>query len=140
MQNLYKKFLIEDEFSLEDCLFSLLPWDRVFFYGDLGAGKSTFIRHLLRRQFDNQSLTVRSPTYTYYEKYKDDISPAIYHFDLYRIEDYFWFISIGGEEIMDNESNIMLIEWPELLEWIIEPTKIVRIELKEDGTREITIQ
>ncbi len=140
MQKIAKKYGIKSEFSLADCLFSLLPWDRVFFYGDLWAGKSTFIRHLLRSHFHNGELNVRSPSYTYYERYHDtEKNIDIYHCDLYRVEDLWTFASIGGDEIVQDEQNIMLIEWPEMLEEYIEPTKIVRIELKEDWTREIEI-
>jgi tRNA threonylcarbamoyladenosine biosynthesis protein TsaE len=56
-------------------------------------------------------LVVRSPTYTYYQKY----STSIYHFDLYRLEDYDTFVSIGGEEILGDSCTITLIEWPEIL-------------------------
>jgi tRNA threonylcarbamoyladenosine biosynthesis protein TsaE len=139
MQKNTQSFIIKDEFSLEQCHFPLLIWDRVFFYGDLGAWKSTFIRSLLRKISNNQNLIVRSPTYTYYEKYVFDNYPPIYHCDLYRIEDYDTFVSIGGEEIADDEKNIMLIEWPERLEWRVIPTKIVRLELKENCEREISI-
>ncbi len=139
MQEIDRKYVIKEEFSLEDCLFSLLPWDRVFFYGDLGAGKSTFIRHLLRKYYDESSLVVRSPTYTYYEKYMRDNFPIVYHCDLYRVDNYDGFVSIGGEEILDDNSNILLIEWPELLEWRVKPTKIVKIKLNKDGMREIVI-
>jgi tRNA A37 threonylcarbamoyladenosine biosynthesis protein TsaE len=83
------------------------------------------------------TLVVRSPTYTYYQKYSKEIVgtkeigdrgetkenlpptssllPPVYHFDLYRLEDYDTFISIGGEEILQNDDVIVLIEWPEIL-------------------------
>jgi tRNA threonylcarbamoyl adenosine modification protein YjeE len=56
--------------------------DRIFLRGDLGSGKSTFVRALLRHHLKDSALVVRSPTYTYYQKYEHNI----YHFDLYRIE------------------------------------------------------
>ncbi len=142
MQEIDTKSVIYDEFSLEDFVFSLIPWDRVFFYGDLGAGKSTFIRYILRKELASPDLIVRSPTYTYYEKYQQENPKAnIYHFDLYRIEDYSGFVSIWGEEIAEDERSIMLIEWPEKVEGYITPTKVVRMELREsDGARIIAIE
>ncbi len=141
MQKIDTQSIIYNEFSLEDLVFSLIPWDRVFFYGDLGAWKSTFIRHILRKQLKNPDLSVRSPTYTYYERYSDTANNAnIYHFDLYRIEDFSGFTSIGGEEIAADEKNIMLIEWPERIEGYIEPTRVVRITLWEKDERIFQIE
>jgi tRNA threonylcarbamoyl adenosine modification protein YjeE len=82
MQKRREEFLISHEKELDKIAFPLLGGDVIFFRGDLGSGKSTFIRSLLRRHFENQDLIVRSPTYTYYQSYEN-----IYHFDLYRIED-----------------------------------------------------
>lgn len=135
MQKSTQKYIIYDEKELDDIDISLTVWDRVFFVWDLGAGKSTFIRHILRKYLDNLTLIVRSPTYTYYQKYGDNI----YHFDLYRLEDYDTFISIGGEEILSDTSTIALIEWPEILGESVNYTKKISIELMEDGGREVTI-
>ena len=91
MQKTITEYIIQDEKELDDIGFDLVIGDRIFFYGDLGAGKSTYIRHILRKHLNNPTLVVRSPTYTYYQKYDSNI----YHCDLYRIEDYTTFISIG---------------------------------------------
>ena len=69
---------------------------------------------------------VTSPTYTYYNKYNN-----IYHFDLYRLQDYNEFFAIGGEDILDNNEWIILIEWPELLEKYYQPD--LEIILKKNG-------
>lgn len=106
-----------------------------FFYGDLGYGKTTLIRHLIRTLQANPWLQVRSPTYTYYSQYG-----SIYHFDLYRVEDYDGFISIGGEEVLEGRDSISLIEWPEILEGHIQPTHTVHISLSADGSRTIEIR
>jgi len=100
----------------------------------LGAGKSTYIRHILRKHFSNPSLIVRSPTYTYYQKYEN-----VFHCDLYRIDDYNTWISIGGKEISESPGSILLIEWPQILDNNIEPTKAVHIEILNDDKRKITI-
>ncbi len=91
MQKTITEYIIQDEKELDDIVFDIVLGDRIFFSGDLGAGKSTYIRHILRRYLDDPTLMVRSPTYTYYQKY----SSNIYHFDLYRIEDHSTLISIG---------------------------------------------
>ena len=57
------------------------------FYGSMGAGKTTFIRAILRKFFDDEKIIVRSPTYTYYQEYSDAKRGKVFHFDLYRLDD-----------------------------------------------------
>ncbi len=136
MQKKIHEYLIPNENSLDDIDISLERWDRIFLYGDLGTGKTTLIRHILRKYMDNPSLVVRSPTYTYYQKY----STNLYHFDLYRIEEYATFVSIGWEEILGDVGTIALIEWPEILGESVKPTKKISIEVMEDGIRKVRIE
>lgn len=139
MQENTIEYIITDETELDAIDFSILAWDRIFFYGDLWSGKSTFIRHLLRRLSKNPSLVVRSPTYMYYQKYELNAWSPIYHCDLYRVEDYSTWTSFGGVEILEERESIFLIEWPEVLWDTVIPTKIVSIEIMETGERRITI-
>jgi tRNA A37 threonylcarbamoyladenosine biosynthesis protein TsaE len=120
------------------------------------------IRHILRKYMDDPTLVVRSPTYTYYQKYSKEIvgtqeigdreetkknlpptssflSP-VYHMDLYRLEDYETWVSIGGEEIAEDPTTIMLIEWPEILGDRIQYTQKVSIEVMENGEREVVVE
>ena len=136
MQKTITEYIIQDEKELDDIVFDLVPGDRVFFYGDLGVGKSTYIRHILRRYLDDPTLVVRSPTYTYYQRY----GTSIYHMDLYRLEDYATFVSIGWEEIIADKSTIALIEWPEILGDSLQPTKKISIEVMEDGRRRVMVE
>lgn len=135
MQKNTQEYIIHDEKELYDIVFPLIAWDRIFFSWDLGAGKSTYIRHILRKYLDDTTLVVRSPTYIYYQKYGTNI----YHCDLYRIEDYSTWVSIGGEEIAQDPQSIMLIEWPEILGEGVKPTKKICIKAMEDGRRKIII-
>lgn len=114
---------------------SLQKGDILFFYGDLGAGKSTLIRTLLRNYFSDSDLIVRSPTYTYYQKYGKNI----YHFDLYRVENPEDLFLIGANDILENKENICLIEWPEILWESIIPSKKISITQWENGNRNIEI-
>jgi tRNA threonylcarbamoyladenosine biosynthesis protein TsaE len=84
--------------------------------GDLGAGKTTFARHLI------QSLgyegRVKSPTYTLCEPYPLEIhgkTLAINHFDLYRMRDPLEWQEAGFAEYFD-EPGFCLVEWPEKAE------------------------
>ncbi len=95
---------------LESLDFKISTPSLIFLYGDLGAGKTTLSRMIISKYLKKQ-MEVTSPTYVYYNKYED-----VYHFDLYRIQEYEEFISIGWEEILDNNEGLILIEWPEVLE------------------------
>lgn len=87
----------------------------IFLKWDLAAGKTTLSKYILNNLlWVNEEIT--SPTYTYYNKYGEN-----YHFDLYRLENYDEFFAIWAEEILDNNSGVILIEWPELIEKYYKP-------------------
>ena len=87
--------------------------DTIFLRGELGVGKTTFIRYLinfLQRQ-NKQSITeISSPTFNLVHEYQLG-SLVIKHYDLYRINDEKELANIGIYE--DNPDEITLIEWPE---------------------------
>lgn len=120
--------------TLPEVLFDLVPGDRIFLIGQLGAGKTTFAQALIRRFLWNPEVTITSPTYTYYQTYPNNL----YHFDLYRIEHVDDLIRIGAEEIFDNPNSICIIEWPEKTFETVKPTKIITLT-EIEGWREISI-
>lgn len=83
----------------------------VFLYGQVWAGKTTLVSHYIAQRIWKRCEDINSPTYVYYNTYDDTI-----HFDLYRLKEYDTFVSIGGEEILDNNSGVIFVEWPEILE------------------------
>jgi len=97
--------------------FPLNKGNIVFLNWDLWAWKTTISKHILNNLLKvNENIT--SPTYTYYNKYEwilDWEKVDIYHFDLYRLSDYDEFFAIWAEEILDNNSWIILIEWPDII-------------------------
>lgn len=82
--------------------------DVIALYGDLGAGKSTLARGLIRA-LAGQDTEAPSPTFTLVQTYETP-NLAIWHFDLYRLERAGEVRELGMEEAVD---GLVLIEWPE---------------------------
>ena len=102
----------------EDVAAILAPGDLVTLTGDLGAGKTTFARALLRALADDLLLEVPSPTFTLVQSYAlPRLSVA--HLDLYRIVDPGELDELGLEEAL--EGGAALVEWPERAEGRLPP-------------------
>jgi len=89
--------------------------DTLFFKGELGVGKTTFIKYLINFLQIEQNLTateIPSPTFNLVNEYQID-SLILKHYDLYRIDDEKELNNIGIFE--DNSEQITLIEWPEMM-------------------------
>ncbi len=82
----------------------------VFLHGELGMGKTTLVRGLLREA--GFTGTVKSPTYNLVEEY---VLPTVHicHFDLYRLKDPEELEWLGMDDYLNSEA-ICLIEWPEM--------------------------
>lgn len=81
----------------------------IFLRGDLGAGKTSFTKFLLKKL--GVKLNVLSPTFNLALNYQTNIGEA-YHFDLYRIKSVEELEEIGLFEVIGN--NLLIIEWPEI--------------------------
>lgn len=106
----------------------LEPGTLVFLRGDLGAGKTTLVRGILRGLGHGGS--VKSPTYTLLEPYNLP-SYLVYHFDFYRIADSQELDFIGIDELLDSPA-IKLVEWPERVEDRL-PAADVEVRLHVEG-------
>ncbi len=84
----------------------LTPPFVVALYGELGAGKTTFIRGLARGIGIDQ---VRSPTFTLINRYEGRY--VLYHVDLYRIDDEDEIYHLGLTELFEDQNAITVIEW-----------------------------
>ena len=92
-----------------DLALALRPGDMLLLKGDLGAGKTTLARALIRAVAGNPSLEVPSPTFTLVQAY--ETQPPIQHFDLYRLSSPDELDELGLEEAA--AESITLVEWPE---------------------------
>ena len=102
----------------------------VFLEGDLGMGKTTLVRGLLRGLgFTGH---VKSPTYTLVEPYEFG-GLRVYHFDFYRINDPEELEYLGLDDLL-SEPAIKLVEWPQRAHGRLpRPDRVVRIRAERDG-------
>ncbi|WP_018876126.1 MULTISPECIES: tRNA (adenosine(37)-N6)-threonylcarbamoyltransferase complex ATPase subunit type 1 TsaE [unclassified Thioalkalivibrio] len=102
----------------------------VFLEGDLGAGKTTWVRGLLHRL--GHAGAVRSPTYTLVEPYRL-ADREVLHFDLYRLGDPEELEYLGVREAFGGE-GLWLVEWPERgAGWLPAPDLVVRLAHRAAG-------
>lgn len=112
----------------------LKPGDVVGLQGDLGAGKTTLARAIIRAAADDPDLIVPSPTFTLVEVYDTPNGPY-WHFDLYRLENPEQVYELGWEEAL--AEGIVLLEWPERLGPLLPRHLGVTLEVAGDGRRAI---
>ena len=118
---------------------SLKGGEVIAMYGDLGAGKTAFVRGLARALGIEGHIT--SPTFTIMNAYNGRL--PLYHFDVYRIADPDEMYEIGYDEYIGSD-GVCVIEWAELIEDIL-PDEYIKVNIKKDSEkgddyREITIE
>ena len=106
-------------------------------HGELGAGKTTLVRHLLRALGVHER--IKSPTYTVVEPHEVD-GLAIWHFDFYRFSDPREWEDAGLRDIFAGP-GLKIAEWPENAAALL-PTAdlVIRIEADLDETRHVTVK
>lgn len=111
--------------------------DVIALVGDLGTGKTTFVKNLAKHL--GVKGNIKSPTFTYVIEYTD-VRPPIYHFDVYRISDPEEIYEIGFEDYLHN-GGIVIIEWANLIEDEL-PEEYLKIEIEyyDDVNRHVNIE
>ena len=109
------------------------------FYGDMGAGKTTFISELCKALGVDED-DASSPSFSIINEYRSSTTAElIYHFDLYRLESAEEAYDIGAEDYFYSGA-VCLLEWPERIEDLL-PDDTVKVELKvnPDQSRDLII-
>ncbi|WP_422859831.1 tRNA (adenosine(37)-N6)-threonylcarbamoyltransferase complex ATPase subunit type 1 TsaE [Flagellimonas sp. S174] len=108
------------------------------FYGEMGAGKTTLIKHLVKNLDGIDS--ANSPTFGLVNEYFSKKNKLLgYHFDFYRIEDESEIYDLGFEDYL-NSNAWLFIEWPEKVSSVLpENTESIHLHFIDENTRSIEI-
>lgn len=136
-----QRLTIQDLKNLPEAARSFLDKNadkRIFaFYGDLGAGKTTFIKALCNEL--NVVDIVSSPTFSIINEYQNETGMKIYHMDFYRVEKLEEAYDIGIEDYFTT-NDYCFIEWPEKIDELLpNQTIFVKIAQSEDNSRVLEI-
>ena len=106
-------------------------------HGDLGAGKTSFVRHLLRAL--GVSGRIKSPSYAVVEPHQAPDGLAIWHFDFYRFTDPREWEDAGFRDLFA-APGLKLAEWPEHAAAVLpKPDLALHIELQDDDVRRVQL-
>ena len=112
--------------------------DTILFFADMGAGKTTLTKSLLKELGVQSNVT--SPTFTIVNEYVAG-NTKINHFDFYRIEDESEAEEIGLREMIEDKNSVNIIEWPQNISSIL-PRNYIKITIKkgEGNKREFLVE
>jgi tRNA threonylcarbamoyladenosine biosynthesis protein TsaE len=117
---------------------SLQPNDVVALEGELGAGKTQFVRGLVKA-LGGDGRAVSSPTFVLLNVYKTPLL-AVYHLDAYRVGGAEDFSSIGFGELLE-QNGIVVVEWSSRVKDILPPRRInITFEITGQTSRKITVE
>jgi len=116
----------------------VLKGDIVFLEGELGAGKTEFVRGFVSY---HGIRSIRSPSFTVVFEHWSKFNYPIYHIDLYRFEgDFIELLERGIIDIFEKKDGIVLVEWADRLKGFYTPDYLVEMEHISPHQRKITVK
>jgi ATPase, YjeE family len=119
-------------------LLAAVPNKTICLYGEMGAGKTTLVKQLIREL--GAVDVANSPTFGLVNEYDDAAGlPLAYHFDFYRLNDEMEALDIGFEDYL-NSGKWLFIEWPEKIQSLLpEDSVSVFLHFIDENTRSIEL-
>jgi len=138
MKSFISRNLADTENIAEEIAMSLKKGDFLALYGEMGAGKTAFVRGLVKAIIPECLPLVHSPTFAIVNEYVGE-KLTIYHFDLYRIKSEEDLYSTGFYDYPANDC-VIITEWSELFESALPQNAIkVKIKIISESERRITL-
>ncbi len=136
--NLTIEFSLENIVTAAQKLLAEKPSKIIVFNGEMGVGKTTFIKALGAEL--GVTDTMSSPTFSLVNEYHTNTGEIIYHFDFYRIKLESEALDMGIDEYLYSD-NFCFIEWAEKIPNLIpENHSVVNLDLMKNGDRKLEIR
>lgn len=137
-----KDFTIHSETDIDRVARKILPLLQkhkvVAFYGNMGVGKTTFIKGVCRVLGVEDPVT--SPSFAIVNEYRGHDSQVIFHFDFYRLQDVAEVFDMGYEDYFFSD-HVCLIEWPEKIAPVLPDDRLdAYLSENEDGSRSLRLK
>tara|TARA_R110002126_G_scaffold126648_1_gene268856 strand:+ start:225 stop:632 length:408 start_codon:yes stop_codon:yes gene_type:complete len=126
-------FSLEDIASVAEIVVAENPKKVILFNGEMGAGKTTFIKQLCKALGVTEATS--SPTFSLVNEYHTIDNQIVYHFDFYRLKNEMEALDMGADDYFYS-GNWCFIEWAEQIPNLIpEEHSVIKIEVLPDGKR-----
>tara|TARA_R110002124_G_scaffold270724_1_gene439383 strand:- start:191 stop:598 length:408 start_codon:yes stop_codon:yes gene_type:complete len=126
-------FSIDQIASVAQQVVNANPKKVILFYGEMGAGKTTFIKQLCKTIGVTEATS--SPTFSLVNEYQTTNNEIVYHFDFYRLKTETEALDMGVDDYLYS-GNWCFIEWAEQIPNLIpEEHSVIRISEQADGKR-----
>ena len=133
MKEFYSQNLTDTDAVAAEIASLLKPGDVLALYGEMGAGKTAFVRGLVKALCPECLPLVHSPTFAIVNEYEGD-TLTVYHYDLYRIADEDDLYSTGYFDRLGGK-GIVVTEWSELIDGA-SPADAYRLKIEKAGETE----